>query len=156
MNSWFGWNCSHNPHQLTRVLQHCDLLRTVGAQQDLCSLSPILCWARKDRSRNDVTKYGRGLHHVIALEHGHAGETLVHDVGRVLTKNKRDQNRSFELWGDCEWILLCHRLHGQSVSFLNKTSCSPPKSTEIKRQCGKTNKCWVLIDISCVANLLLH
>lgn len=31
-----------------------------------------------------MAEKGRGLHHVITLQHGNAGEALVHDVGRVL------------------------------------------------------------------------
>lgn len=59
---------------LTRVLQHCDLLRAVGAQEQL--------GASGARGGGDhVAEHGRRRHHVIPLEHRQGGEALVHDVG---------------------------------------------------------------------------
>lgn len=80
------------PCGLTWVLQQCDFLGTLGAQQNLSGCRPAHCWARGGGARKDVTKHWRRLHHVIPLEHGHAGETLVHDVGRVLRERQRGVN----------------------------------------------------------------
>lgn len=65
---------------LTRVLQHCDLLRAVGAQEQL-GASGGGGAGGAGGGGDHVAEHGRRRHHVIPLEHRQGGEALVHDVG---------------------------------------------------------------------------
>lgn len=83
---------------LTRILKHCDLLRTVGAQQDLCGPWSTLWWYGGIASWNNLTKYGRWLHHMIHLDHRQCSKALVYDIGRVLEETERGILGCCSLW----------------------------------------------------------